>query len=44
MIKNVIDMLAMGDFYGISEEVDIAKGKYKFPKTWKELKQLLKRI
>lgn len=44
MIKNVIDMLAMGDFYGVSEEVDIAKGKYKFPKTWKELKQLLKRM
>lgn len=37
-------MLAMGDFYGVSEKVDIAKGKYKLPKTWKELKELLKRI
>ena len=44
MIKNVIDMLAMGDFYGVSEEVDIAKGKYKHPSNWTELKLFIKRI
>jgi hypothetical protein len=44
MIKNVIDLLNLGDFYGVSEDIDIAKGKYKYPQTIKEGKLLLKRI
>lgn len=44
MIKNVIDLLNLGDFYGVSEDIDIAKGKYKYPETIKECKLLLKRI
>jgi hypothetical protein len=44
MIKNIIDLLAMGEFYGISREVDMAKGKYKIPYSWKEVKQQIKRI
>lgn len=44
MIKNIIDLLNLDDFYGISENVDIAKGKYHYPRTIKEAKQLLKRI
>jgi hypothetical protein len=43
MIKNIIDLLNINEFYGVSADIDIAKGKYKYPATWKELKQLLKR-
>ena len=43
MIKTVIDLLNLEDFYGISEDIDIAKGKYKYPSTWKELKEFIKR-
>lgn len=44
MIKNVIDLLNVSDWYGISENVDIAKGKYKAVGNMKEIKQQLKRI
>ena len=44
MIKTVIDLLNFDEFYGISDNIDIAKGKYKYPQTIKEAKQLLKRI
>lgn len=44
MIKNVIDILVLDDFYGVSERVDIAKGKYKLPSTLTECGKLLKRI
>jgi hypothetical protein len=43
MIKNIIDLLNISDFYGESKDIDIAKGKYKYPSTWTEVKQLLKR-
>ena len=36
MIGIVLDMLAMDDFCNISEEIEIAKGKYKAPLTIKE--------
>jgi len=39
MIKSIIDLLAMREFYGVSREVDTAKGKYKIPYSWKEAKQ-----
>lgn len=44
MIKTVIDLLNLGDFYGIAEDIDIAKGKYKYPNSIKEAQLLLKRI
>ena len=44
MVKVIIDLLNVNDFYGQSNDIDIAKGRYKYPTTWKELKQLLKRI
>lgn len=44
MIKTVIDLLNLDDFYGMNEDVDIAKGKYKYPQSIKEAKLLLKRI
>lgn len=44
MISNIIELLNADDWYGISEDVDIAKGKYKAVSDIKELKQTLKRI
>ena len=44
MIKTVIDLLNLHEFYGVSSDIDIAKGKYKYPQTINEAKQLLKRI
>ena len=43
MIKNIIELLNIDEFYGISETVEIAKGKYKIPLTIKEGWQQLKR-
>lgn len=44
MIKTIIDLLNLDDLYNISDEIDFAKGKYKYPQTLKEAKLLLKRI
>jgi hypothetical protein len=44
MIKTIIDLLNLDDFYNVNEDVDIAKGKYKYPQSIKEAKLLLKRI
>jgi hypothetical protein len=44
MVKQIIDILVLDEFKGVSENIDIAKGKYKFPFTMKELKNTLKRI
>lgn len=43
-MKHIIDLLQMGDFYGESETIDIAKGKYAIPRTLSEAVSLLKRI
>ncbi len=42
-ISILFQLLAMSDWYNVSENIDIAKGKYKYPKTFKELKNNLKR-
>jgi hypothetical protein len=44
MIKSIIDLLQYSDFYGVSKDVDIAKGKYQIARNWKEVKNLLKRM
>lgn len=44
MIKSIIDLLQYSDYYKVSEDVDIAKGKYQIPKSWKQVKNLFKRI
>lgn len=36
MIRQLIELLAADDWYGVSENIDIAKGKYKVPLTFKE--------
>ena len=43
MLEQIIELLNADDWYGVSEEVDIAKGKYKGVKDMKELKKTLKR-
>jgi len=43
MIKNIIDMLGTSKFHATSEVIEIAKGKYKIPKTFKEMvKQIVR--
>lgn len=36
MLKNIIELLKTDHFYGISEEIEVAKGRYKAPETIKE--------
>jgi len=36
MLGIVLDILAMDDFHGISEEIDIAKGKNKLTLSFRE--------
>jgi len=43
MIREIIELLKVDDFNNSSELIDIAKGKYKFPETFKELKQKIRR-
>ena len=35
MINIILDILAMDNFYGVSETIDIAKGKNEIPLTFK---------
>mgnify|MGYP006268933167 CR=1 FL=1 len=44
MIKNTLDLLSMGEFYGVSKDVDIAKGLYEIPYTWKSGFNIIKRM
>lgn len=44
MISQLIDLLVLDEYLGQSERIDIAKGRYEYPTTWKSFKQLLKRI
>lgn len=43
MIREVLELLKAGDFYGVDPVIDIAKGKYKAPVNIKELKESVKR-
>lgn len=46
MIKNIVAMLQIDEFIGVSNNIDIAKGKYKLHtslrKMWKQGKRELK--
>lgn len=44
MISNLINLLAIDKFYGVSKRVDIAKGKNEIPYTWKQGLEKIKRI
>lgn len=43
MIKQLIEILKISDFYGVDPTIDIAKGKYKAPRTIEEFKESVKR-
>jgi len=43
MIKNIIDLLNASDWLIGDEDIDLAKGKYKAPISYKELRQTLQR-
>lgn len=43
MIKNIIDMLGIDNFHATHETIEIAKGKYKMPKTFMEMVKQIKR-
>ena len=43
LIVLIIDLLKSDDFYGESETIDIAKGKYKMPISFKQMKNVIKR-
>ena len=43
MIDAIIYLLNVDDYYGVSEHIDTAKGKYKLPTSFKEGMQQMKR-
>ncbi len=43
MIDKLLELLAQDNWYGASRNIDIAKGKYKIPKTLKEKREQVKR-
>ena len=43
MIKEIIDVLALNEYYGVSERVEIAKGKYEYITSWKRAWEKIKR-
>ena len=43
MIKNILQILNFQEFLGVSENIEIAKGKYKIPKNVSEAFNQFKR-
>jgi len=44
MIKVIIDTLSTEKWYNVSERIEIAKGKYAYPKTFKQAIEKIKRV
>lgn len=44
MIRDILRMLENGKYYGFSENIDIAKGKYEIPKDLKQAYEQGKRL
>ncbi len=44
MIKHILDLLKLDDYYGVSPYIDIAKGKYEAPRNLKEALNKRKRF
>jgi hypothetical protein len=44
MIVGIIELLNMTEHYGVSERVEIAKGKYEIARTWKQGINKIKRV
>lgn len=43
MISSILNILTIDPFYGVSENVEIAKGKYEIAHTWKIVWNKIKR-
>jgi len=43
MIKNIITLLSLNDYKGETDLIDVAKGKYKLPYTFREVFNQFKR-
>ena len=44
MIIGIIELLTITEHYGVSERVEIAKGKYEIVRTWKQAFNKIKRL
>jgi hypothetical protein len=44
MIAELINILNSNDYYGVSQNIEIAKGKHEKVYTFKDLKRKIKRI
>jgi len=44
MLKHIIELLQLQDHYGVSENIEIAKGKNELPKSFKKTIPKLKRL
>jgi len=44
MVKNIIDLLEIDEHYGVSENIEIAKGKYEYITSWKRAWEKIKRL
>jgi hypothetical protein len=42
-MKEIIELLNTNEYYGVSENIDIAKGRYQIPYTWKDAWKNIKR-
>jgi hypothetical protein len=43
-MKEIINLLVVNEYYGVSKEMDMAKGLYQIPYSWKALWKKVKRI
>lgn len=43
MIKQIVDLLAISDWYGVSHNIDIAKGMYRGCHNWDDVKNQVER-
>ena len=43
MIKEILNLLMMDNHYGVSETIEIAKGKYELPNSWTSTFNQIKR-
>jgi len=44
MIKDIIDLLGTSEHYGVSERIEIAKGKYSIAYTFRDGLKKIKRL
>jgi len=42
-MKEILNLLSLNEYYGVSENIEIAKGKYEMPFTWKDVWYKIKR-